>query len=152
MDGFLTSTTISLDFDDETYRSKAIVNTYQIGGKTMGVVCGYVNVTAPIESRTRQFADAMTKVSGYDIGIVLIDGNARSAEEYVAQVTAAKTAGFEVLNGDYWGEHDTVYYGTYKKIDQILVKGAKMVNAVVCSDDYADLCSDHYAVYADILI
>lgn len=145
--------TFSINVDDVTYRTKGILTTYKIHNKTVGLINGWFNVSAPVENRLAQFNDCIARLQNYDIGIICVDSNVASQTELDNLNSIAKAAGYVCANGGYFGYFETLspYVSLYKCVDQVWVKGAKIVNAER-PDVYSDLSSDHLPLLVDIVI
>jgi endonuclease/exonuclease/phosphatase family metal-dependent hydrolase len=144
---------VNINIDDATYRTKGTINTYKINGKTVGVLSCWFNVSAPEENRLNQLRDAIVQLASYDIAIICADTNANNQNEFETMLGIIGNAGYVSANGGYFGSFETynLESSSYKQIDNIFVRGAKIKN-VICPDVYDKLCSDHYPVIADIMI
>ena len=124
-----------------------------IDNRELVIVSGAILAGKPSAVRSQGFENLMTKYANKPNVVILIDTNVISAEEHALLVSTAETNGYKVANGGYFGSFDTynLSSGLYHKIDNILVKGNINIKNVFVPDVYANLSSDHYPVFADIV-
>lgn len=149
----ITTTNVNINISDASHRTKGTINSYKINGKTVGVLSCWFNVSAPSENRLNQLRDAIAQLAPFDIAIICADTNANNQDEFETMLGIIGDAGYIAANGGYFGSFETynLNSSSYKQIDNIFVRGARIKNAI-CPDVYDELSSDHYPVIADIMI
>ena len=129
-----------------------------IAGKTVAIVSGYLNSSAPEGiDHEEQGIRALTKLTddvlaNYDYAIVCMDCNCISQEEASDFLAFMKGKGYRSGNWDYLGYKDTYNLSSsmYHAIDNVFVKGNMRIVNFEVPDVYADLSSDHFPVIAEI--
>lgn len=129
-----------------------------IAGKTVAIVSGYLNSSAPEGiDHEEQGIRALTKLTDdilatYDYAIVCMDCNCISQEEAADFLAFMKGKGYRSGNWDYLGYKDTYNLSSsmYHSIDNVFVKGNMRIVNFDVPDVYADLSSDHFPVIAEI--
>lgn len=131
-----------------------------VGNKTIAIVSGVLNVSAPSGiDHSEQQIRALTKLTeqllaSYDYAIVGMDTNCLSKTEADTVRAYMEGKGYRSGNWSYLGYLDTYNLSSqmYHAIDNVFVKGNMRIVNFSVPDVYAELSSDHFPVIAEIRI
>ena len=156
----LNSTAFSHLHTTGDYPSWCIYGNTIVGNKTIAIVSGVLNVSAPsgIDHSAQQIR-ALTKLTdqllaSYDYAIVGMDTNCLSKTEADTVRAYMEGKGYRSGNWSYLGYLDTYNMSSsmYHAIDNVFVKGNMRIVNFSVPDVYEELSSDHFPVIAEIRI
>ena len=141
---------------------------YSFRGKLLSVMCTAFTSGASVDALSKReslIAPVLEKMAGDDYAIIVLDannsGNAQgyhSWDELSDMITTLNTAGWSACNGEYLPYKVTCHSrtsGAESPIDNVFFKNnGKIIfnNFVVLANEYANLSSDHFPVYADFTL
>lgn len=148
---------------DYTVNSHVIYATIDIDGKNIAVMTnafpnkpdGYTD-EQDLLMKKAIYQAAVDFLEDEEYAIIICDSNARPEKMESIMTDVLIPAGYNSAMGSYFPWQTTIetIHGNQAEIDNIFYKEAKiqLVNFHVLWDEWANLCSDHVPVYADLML
>lgn len=156
----MTNTAFSYLHTTGDHPAWCIYGTTSINNKTIAVVSGVLNVSAPEGvDHQEQGIRALTKLTtqvlnSYDNVIIGMDCNCMSKAEADVFKEFMKGKGYQSANWNYFGYKNTynLAFNAYKAIDNVFVKGSMRITNFIVPNVYSLLSSDHFPIIVDIAL